>query len=978
MSTPATTADLRVEAPRAAQRLLVPWLLKLVGVNSTVLYGGGIVLLHHVHEVPAQLSWIVGIGGFVLLLWTIGILVTGRGLGFFSRRNGRFRIDWLPVLLIVPIGLSLWACLALGLASMTPYSSLAGGATLPLMLTAAVLITLLLWRLPPWPAPSKKRFLLLDLTYALTTFIAAAMLFSSVHRALQPAPDPYSAKNFHHVPGPNDALADEDEEEDECIDTGTTSPVGLQDPASQSGVSTRSASTSPAPSPSAASPQPQLAASAAQTSPPQVASSSSSGASSPSSSLSSSPTAPASAVEEPQAGKTGGFGRTCIPPSTNAAAQSSDDDEEADTCVASSDATSPVQSTTPSLTTGSSPSTSPSTLPSMQPPTSTAQVSASASTSSSNSTALSASRSPTVSAATDTATSVPADTSPVFARTCTGGTANATARQALIESELARLAPVLAKDEAVIRTLDDLFSFFGLSVLLLGGLVLAAGRWLALQRRLDTPASNNDEDSHGAPGSASDLGHVANVLKANAMSMAEQDAQQSNHPLGRLLSAALHEERVGSPSPATALHEALAGTSQELALSPSHILSSLLEAQRAGTSTPSPTALAEAITVLHSAHNMRNDSHPDTVVAPATPDATSRQTPSLTDITPVSVPTTLVGMTPGVGATPSDATPSTPPSTPTSMDPAAPMATAPVTAMPVAAAPIAAPAMTAHTTSIPDVAPSIPTAPMSAEAVTTPSPTQPYTTTIPPTGSAPTILMADTTSVVDAVPASPAAPIVSTVPGAPAMTATSVATTEAVAPQMSTVQVTPTTPVASVVPEAAVMPSTAPVATTAAVATAPPASATPEAAAISAPPVATTAAASPVMPTAPVASTPVTTAAPVAPVAQPMSALAATPDHLAGMQSRLDQHEQAATDLQNSLSDVGARLASHEAAANQLQSNVGAMQDKMEQHAQMLNQMAQHMQDSAAEARKTSDSMTRMMLGMKAEMDRMSKSTPGG
>lgn len=96
------------------------------------------------------------------------------------------------------------------------------------------------------------------------------------------------------------------------------------------------------------------------------------------------------------------------------------------------------------------------------------------------------------------------------------------------------------------------------------------------------------------------------------------------------------------------------------------------------------------------------------------------------------------------------------------------------------------------------------------------------------------------------------------------------------------------------------------------------------------------------------------------------------------MQSRLDQHEQAATDLQNSLSDVGARLASHEAAANQLQSNVGAMQDKMEQHAQMLNQMAQHMQDSAAEARKTSDSMTRMMLGMKAEMDRMSKSTPGG
>jgi hypothetical protein len=228
MIMPVSESKIRDALKDEARRQVSDRLRRLLAINAAMLHTGGVLLLHRLREVPAHLSWMAGVAGIVLLFWVVSVLTTGRLSGFFGRGMVRFWVDWLPVLLIWPIGLSLWACLTLGLGSMESNQHLAHGIALPVMMTAAGMLPLLLGLLPAWPGPSKPWFRLLDLVYVLTTLVAALMLFLAVNRALLAS----SASVHGHVAKIESATRisgewDDDDGDDECVNIDpASSPSG--------------------------------------------------------------------------------------------------------------------------------------------------------------------------------------------------------------------------------------------------------------------------------------------------------------------------------------------------------------------------------------------------------------------------------------------------------------------------------------------------------------------------------------------------------------------------------------------------------------------------------------------------------------------------------------------------------------------------------------------------------------------------------
>lgn len=178
------TLSVGAAAPVTRNALLV-LLIRLAAVHVMALYAGIFTVIHWLRDVPLWDSWIIGAIGFAMLFLAFGVMLTGRATGFFSTPHHRFSVDWLPLLLIWPLGLSLWSCFGLGLASMQARQHLANGVAMPLMLLAATVPPLLLGRIAPWPEQRRTWHKLLDVHYALATMAAAVALFLAIHTALQ-------------------------------------------------------------------------------------------------------------------------------------------------------------------------------------------------------------------------------------------------------------------------------------------------------------------------------------------------------------------------------------------------------------------------------------------------------------------------------------------------------------------------------------------------------------------------------------------------------------------------------------------------------------------------------------------------------------------------------------------------------------------------------------------------------------------------
>lgn len=172
----------------AAHGVLIPLLIRLAVVHLMALYAFILTALHWLRDVPIHQTWAFAALGFVLLFLAIGVMVTGRPLGYFSTPAHRFSVDWLPLLLIWPLGLSIWTCLALGLAGLNAKQQVADGLALPLMLLAATLPPLFLGRMPPWPGQRRFWHLVMDGHYALASLAAALTLAFAMHAALIKAP----------------------------------------------------------------------------------------------------------------------------------------------------------------------------------------------------------------------------------------------------------------------------------------------------------------------------------------------------------------------------------------------------------------------------------------------------------------------------------------------------------------------------------------------------------------------------------------------------------------------------------------------------------------------------------------------------------------------------------------------------------------------------------------------------------------------
>ncbi len=175
-------------AKPAARSVMVVLLVRLAAVHVVSIYACVFSVIHWLRDVPIHDSWAIGVVGFVLLFLAIGVMITGRTLGFFGTPQHRFSVDWLPLLMVWPLGLSIWACFALGLSSVQAKQQIINGMALPLMLLAATLPPLILGRLPPWPEPRKGWHKLLDGHYAIATMAAAVTLFLAMQSALQRDP----------------------------------------------------------------------------------------------------------------------------------------------------------------------------------------------------------------------------------------------------------------------------------------------------------------------------------------------------------------------------------------------------------------------------------------------------------------------------------------------------------------------------------------------------------------------------------------------------------------------------------------------------------------------------------------------------------------------------------------------------------------------------------------------------------------------
>ncbi|OYQ36208.1 hypothetical protein CHU95_05305 [Niveispirillum lacus] len=167
-----------------ARNMIVVLLVRLAAVHVVSIYACVFTVIHWLRDVPIHDSWAIGVIGFLLLFLAIGVMITGRALGFFSTAQHRFSVDWLPLLLIWPLGLSIWACIALGLSSAQTRQEMANGIALPLMILAATVPPLLLGRIPSWPQPRKSWHKLLDGHYALASLAAAVTVFLAVQSAL--------------------------------------------------------------------------------------------------------------------------------------------------------------------------------------------------------------------------------------------------------------------------------------------------------------------------------------------------------------------------------------------------------------------------------------------------------------------------------------------------------------------------------------------------------------------------------------------------------------------------------------------------------------------------------------------------------------------------------------------------------------------------------------------------------------------------
>lgn len=172
----------------AARGVMVVLLIRLAAVHVVSIYACVFTVIHWLRDVPIHDSWTIGVIGFVLLFLAFGVMVTGRSLGFFSTPQHQFSVDWLPLLLVWPLGLSIWACFALGLTSVQAKQQMTNGIALPLMVLAATVPPLLLGRIPSWPEPRKGWHKLLDGHYAIATIAAAVTLFLAMQSALEQDP----------------------------------------------------------------------------------------------------------------------------------------------------------------------------------------------------------------------------------------------------------------------------------------------------------------------------------------------------------------------------------------------------------------------------------------------------------------------------------------------------------------------------------------------------------------------------------------------------------------------------------------------------------------------------------------------------------------------------------------------------------------------------------------------------------------------
>lgn len=191
----------------AARGVMVVLLIRLAAVHVVSIYACVFTVIHWLRDVPIHDSWTIGVIGFVLLFLAFGVMITGRALGFFSTPQHQFSVDWLPLLLVWPLGLSIWACFALGLSSVQAKQQMTNGIALPLMVLAATVPPLLLGRIPSWPEPRRGWHKLLDGHYAIATVAAAVTLFLAMQSALEQDPPVGNAPSQTVAAAPADAPA---------------------------------------------------------------------------------------------------------------------------------------------------------------------------------------------------------------------------------------------------------------------------------------------------------------------------------------------------------------------------------------------------------------------------------------------------------------------------------------------------------------------------------------------------------------------------------------------------------------------------------------------------------------------------------------------------------------------------------------------------------------------------------------------------
>ncbi|MFM2041479.1 MAG: hypothetical protein RLY86_55 [Pseudomonadota bacterium] len=177
-----------IAAKLGAQGAIATLLIRLGAAHVAALYAGVFTVVHWLREVPIAESWLVITAGIAVLFLAVGVLLTGRPLGFFSTPTQRFSVDWLPLLAVWPMGLGIWACFALGLDSVATRQELANGMAVPLMILAAVIPPLFLGRSPAWPAQRALWMRILDGHYALATLVAAGSLFLAISAGLSTPP----------------------------------------------------------------------------------------------------------------------------------------------------------------------------------------------------------------------------------------------------------------------------------------------------------------------------------------------------------------------------------------------------------------------------------------------------------------------------------------------------------------------------------------------------------------------------------------------------------------------------------------------------------------------------------------------------------------------------------------------------------------------------------------------------------------------